>query len=345
MREDEEPGGTGEGAARGRTNPYPLPGQDWDRPDDSGKSRPPGSGSSSGASDSAPPSGFSPPSGFAKPPDFKKVPAFPGPAPEDDAPSSSARVLLDGGTRRRRRGPAVYVPFALVLLVVLVVAGRQLAGFFADSGDVAGNLRHDVPTATPKPQPPEPVSTVLPRVKGWKAVSSGKYGLTYDVPGSWRVKSPDLLIGFEDAGGKPTAAMSATAVFREGYCGEPAERAASGFNQYVDGVPAQVAGHAARTWAAGAYAREGALAPAVSLAPAETVRVGRVNAVHVRADVLVKAPGGCVPPRAVVHALAVPATGTAAGKTTVFVLFSDQGVGDAASPRDLKRIVGSVRPS
>lgn len=116
--------------------------------------------------------------------------------------------------------------FAVALLVPVVVTAWKIYGIYSD----------DSPFAEPPPDGPEPISAVSPSVAGWKAVTSAQYGLSYDVPTSWRVTDPETLIGLEDAQAKPKVAMSTAAVFREGYC-KYEQRAAAGFNHPLGGTP------------------------------------------------------------------------------------------------------------
>ncbi|GLZ11213.1 hypothetical protein Acsp04_14480 [Actinomadura sp. NBRC 104425] len=227
----------------------------------------------------------------------------------------------------------------VVALVMLV--GRHVLGIGDDDAYVA-----PPPSWEPPSPSAEPVSTVPVKVTGWKAVTSDKYGFTYDVPKSWRINSPTLLIGFEDKDGKPLAAMSATAEYRDGFCASErvSSRAATGFNQYIDGTVPQVAEHAARKWAKAAYTPDNGPEPNVSLSTPRTVSVGRHKGVHVVADVTaISQAAPCQPPRALVHIVAVP--GREKGKTVAFVLYADQGVADAAPKRTLEKIAGSLRPS
>ncbi|WUH96849.1 hypothetical protein OHR68_25190 [Spirillospora sp. NBC_00431] len=299
----------GNGGDDGQRNPYPLPGQDWGR-----------------SETDPPPAPPPPPSGV--PVSKGGVPAFPPGG--GSARSGNLRTWL------------VFLgPFAVAMAVIVAWAGFQFYDLGQDDDDPVRTS-----ASRPSSPEPEPVSTVPPKVKGWKAVSSAKYGLTYDVPKTWRVLPSGTLRGYEGIdGGKPVM-MSSGAVYRDDVCKDGDDeysRGNTGFNQYVEGGVTEVAKHAANKWATHGYSVEGAPAPAVTLSAPETVRVGRAKAVHVRADVVVKAKGKCDSPTAIVHVVAVPGVGP--GKTTVFVLLSDQGIPDALPKTELKRILGSLRPS
>lgn len=306
MKGDKGPDGVG---GEDRRNPYPLPGVGWHEPE-------------------------------ADPPPAPGVPVskdgMPGPQ-FGGAPQFGGRSVR---AAQRRIWLVFLGPFLVGMLIIISWAGYQFSRGSEDTGDDTGI------SSVPDSPEPEPVSTVRPKVKGWKAVTSAKYGMTYDVPPSWRIQPTETLIGFEGIGdGKPVA-MSSAAIFREDSCKDGDDeysRGDAGFNQYVEGGLTEVAKHAANKWAKHAYTVEGSPAPSITLTAPKAVQVGRDKAVYVRADVVVKAKGKCLSPTAVVHTVAIP--GVAPGKTTVFVLLVDQGVPDAAPKADLTKILRSVRPN
>lgn len=266
----------------------------------------------------------------------------PAPRPPDTGDSRPPAWWMRRAMRRDR--------VKRVLLSWGVVAGVWVVAVVLMVGRYVLSIGEDDDYYIPPPSAgspsAEPVSTVPVKVAGWKAVTSEKYGFTYDVPKSWKINSPTLLIGFEDKDGKPLAAMSATAEYRKGFCASErvASRAATGFNQYVDGTVPEVAEHAARKWAKAAYTPDNGPEPNVSLSTPRTVSVGRLEGAHVVVDVTaISQAAPCQPPRALVHVVAVP--GREKGKTVVFVLYADQGVDDAAPKRTLQKIAGSLRPS
>ncbi|MGP4027600.1 hypothetical protein [Actinomadura sp. 3N407] len=325
MKGDKGPGDAG-ADGKGRRNPYPLPGQGAGSPGNDPPPPPP---------EPPPP----PPPPASGPP---SLPEMPPPVPGSPMTSEGGPAAFPVGGRSVRSGQRrIWLlflgPFVVAMLVLFSWAGFQFYGLNKDGGASA------LPSSSPEP---EPVSTVPPKVKGWKAVSSAKYGLTYDVPPSWRILPPTTLIGWDAVKGGQRSMMSSAAVFREDTCKDGDDgysRAHTGFNQYVDARLDEAAEHAANKWATNAYTVEGSPAPSIALSAPQTVRVGGAEAVHIRADVAVKATGPCYSPTAVVHAVAVP--GVAPGKTTVFLLLSDQGVPDAAPKAELKKILGGLRPS
>lgn len=269
---------------------------------------------------------------------------MPPPIPGAPASKGGPSAFPVGGRSVRsgqRRLWLVFLgPFVVAMLVIFSWAGFQ---FYGLSQDDDGTGVSALPPDSPEP---EPVSTIPPEVKGWKAVSSAKYGMTYDVPSSWRILPSTTLIGWDAVKDGQRSMMSSAAVFREDSCKDGDDeytRAHTGFNQYVEGGLTEVAEHAANKWATNAYTVEGDPAPSITLSAPKTVKVGRAKAVHVRADIAVRSTGRCDSPTAVVHTVAVPGVGP--GKTTVFVLLSDQGIPDAAPKAEIKKILGSLRHS
>ncbi|MDQ0785781.1 hypothetical protein [Streptomyces sp. B3I8] len=55
-------------------------------------------------------------------------------------------------------------------------------------------------------------------VKGWKVDVNPKWGVAFDVPADWEVKSPSYVSGFEDEKGQPYMVMSAPSVLKEEWC-------------------------------------------------------------------------------------------------------------------------------
>ncbi|TDB83319.1 hypothetical protein E1264_28870 [Actinomadura sp. KC216] len=308
MKGDKGSGGIGDD--EGWRNPYPLPGQDW-----------------------------------GDPPEADRQPQMPGvPLSKDAPPAFPAAGGFDARSGRNGLG-RYYLLMVAVVVFIVAMAAFQISGLGDDDDDGAG-VAASAPSPPSSPEP-EPVSTVPPKVKGWRAVSSAKYGLTYDVSKAWRILPTGTLSGFEALKGeKGPVMMSSVAHYRDDVCKDgdtDYNRGGAGFNQYVDGTVSQVAQHAANKWATHAYNVEGAPAPVVTLSAPKTVKVGRAKGVHVRADVVIKARGKCDAPAAVVHVVAVPGVGP--GKTTAFVLMSDQGVPDAMPKAELTKVLGSLRPS
>ncbi|MFF9351186.1 hypothetical protein [Streptomyces sp. NPDC014734] len=133
------------------------------------------------------------------------------------------------------RAKAAAVAAATTVVVTVGVTGFLLLGG-GDRDDDAdgGSASTKAPTtaskgttaSTPTPDSP-PGATERPTVPGWKVVINPKRGTAFDVPPDWDVKSPTLLIGFEDSEvdyndpdnwGKVVIVMGAPAILKEDWC-------------------------------------------------------------------------------------------------------------------------------
>jgi hypothetical protein len=61
--------------------------------------------------------------------------------------------------------------------------------------------------------------TDKPTIPGWKVVVNPKWGIAYDVPAGWEVKSPGSAVGFtDDKTDKPIAYMSGVGEYKSKWC-------------------------------------------------------------------------------------------------------------------------------
>jgi hypothetical protein len=305
------------GGAQGPQQPggwygYPPPGQPGGQPTQPGGYPPP-------------------PGGYPGPPGMP--PGFPPPPPQ----RSQAGVII------------AIVAVAVVLLGGGVVAAVLLAAHDAHRQAVGPPISAP-PSAplVPGPSAPGSLPTSAPpsapaKVPGWRAVVAVSHGVTYDVPPTWKVQSPTMIVGFEDAHGRPEVAGSGAADYKQGYChGHSASwRAETAVAGYATTDLAADAADAARKWGTYAYTPDNGQAPAVSLGAATAVDAGGTPAKEVTATVTVRDHSdACNPPRGVVHAVA---TTLKNGKVAVLIVVADQGVGDAAADADLQKIATSLR--
>lgn len=301
------------------------------------------------------------------PPPVPAVSAAPAPpsAPPPLSPSLSPPASGPPAPARTA-GSAGGTGLVVLVVAVAAVAGMIFTGVGLWRTVAAGRSERAAAGATPSATPPSrssapaapavpatpaaqvpshsPEAQVRPKVSGWLGVGSEKYRLAYDVPPAWGINGPGVVLGFEDRRGQVRTAMSATAEFRRGYCPRRpnAARAAAGFNGYVDAALGPVARHAARRWADAAFETEDGRPPTVSLSAPRTLRLGGMRAVRVTATATVHSDDACEPQRGVVHAVATPGRGES--KTTVFVIWADQGTADAAAPATLRKMIRSLRP-
>ena len=47
---------------------------------------------------------------------------------------------------------------------------------------------------------------------------TGKYDITYAVPPTWSVNTPDTIVGFQEPNGKIATAGDGAAIYKESYC-------------------------------------------------------------------------------------------------------------------------------
>lgn len=240
-----------------------------------------------------------------------------------------------------------------VIAVVVVLVGGGVAVAVVASG---GHEKHRSTAASSPPGSAEvpsepslspPTEAAPPpaqaKVPGWRAVVSVKHGVTYDVPpGTWSVKSPTTIVGFEDSKGNPEVAGSGAAIYKEGYCqghsgSWRAEAAVSGYSTTDLAADAR---DAAQKWAGYGYTPDGGGAPAVSVGAPKAIDASGTKAQEATANVTVHDSNACSPPRAIVHAVAIPLKN---GKVSVLIVIADQGVSDAAADSELEKIAGSVR--
>jgi hypothetical protein len=247
-----------------------------------------------------------------------------------------------------RRSPVAGIVVAIVIIAGVLLVGVAIGGIVLLSGGHE-NKQQPVTVQAPSVQPSAEPSSAPPaqaKVPGWKAVVAVKHGVTYDVPPSWSVKPPGVIIGFEDPNGKPQVGGSGAATYKEGYCqGHSGSwRAATAVTGYVTTDPAADAKDAARKWATNGYAPDsGGSAPTVAVGAPRPISVGGVTGQEATATVTVRdRRNPCSPPGAVVHTVAMPPKN---GQVAVLIVIADQSVSDAAADADLQKIAGSLRPT
>lgn len=200
--------------------------------------------------------------------------------------------------------------------------------------DAPTTRRSTSTTTTAAPKAPKAV------VAGWKTAIHGARHVAYDVPPDWKVQSPGVIVGYEDANG-PISAMSAASSFRDGYCAGK-----SGSNRAIAGVPATQptgglateANRLVQLWAKGVSA-DWSKARTTFRAAAPTVLTGGVKGQLAVATIEPNSADRCDPPVEIVVAV----TFRSSIGTSGFVLTADQGPSDAAPRATVDRIVRTVR--
>ncbi|MET7287260.1 hypothetical protein [Streptomyces sp. NPDC005573] len=144
------------------------------------------------------------------------------------APMGAPEPPSGGGNRTK----LVAIVAATAVVVAAGVTGFLVLGKGKDdnAGGGTGDGKRSAP-ATPSTDPgatgsgagdnPRGTETEKPTIAGWKVVVNQKWGVAFDVPATWEVRSPTLEIGFEDDksdDGKPLIAMSGTAAYKSKWC-------------------------------------------------------------------------------------------------------------------------------
>jgi hypothetical protein len=252
-------------------------------------------------------------------------------------------------------GGALAIVLVVLAVVVLVVGvGGVLLLTADDRPDEPPPATAPAPTApqtTPESSLPA-VATTSPVLPGRVGVASYKHGLAYDVPRTWKVETPDTIVGFEDPKGNPLAVMSGAAGIERGDCSLVRTGARGGVTPDVrrsarlSDLPG-VARSEARRWANAGYTPTigdtSGQAPTVQLSRPRGVKLrGGIRGYYVTAQVTVNGTRGtCDPPRAVVHVVAFPST---RGEPVVFIGYADVGVPGAPGDTDIRKAISSIRP-
>ncbi|MFI7244926.1 hypothetical protein [Streptomyces qinglanensis] len=208
-------------------------------------------------------------------------------------------------------------------------------------------------------QPSEPAAPGgdEPMVEGWQTQTSQKHHFRYDVPAKaekWKVLDKGTALSYTDKDGKPIVVMTAAADYREGGCSShpnPDAIGQAGKGQLAtvgttgggkEGSLQENARNWAGNWGFAAYGGKDHK-PKIEVSRAKPWKHGGIEGYTATAQVTVtNRPSACVPPKAVVHSIAQKLPdGTMHG----WVIYADQGVPDALSADDIKKIMNTVRPT
>ncbi|MCW7943904.1 membrane protein [Streptomyces hygroscopicus] len=163
-------------------------------------------------------------------PDYQQPNPYQQPGqPQWGAPSPAGAPQPPSGGGGGNRTKVIAIGAATAVVVAAAVTGVLVLG--GNKKDNAGGGKNGTASpTTSRSAAPSSSATDNPRgggadkptVPGWKVVVNPKWGTAFDVPPDWDVKSPDLMIGFEDhnakAGAKPLITMSAPAYLKENWC-------------------------------------------------------------------------------------------------------------------------------
>ncbi|MFG3255088.1 hypothetical protein [Streptomyces sp. NPDC048172] len=223
--------------------------------------------------------------------------------------------------------------------------------------DAAGSKKPSAGASAEKSQSAAPSSPSgkEPVVKGWQTQTREKHHFRYDVPPKakkWKVLDQDTSLSYTDKGGKPIVVMNGAATYREGGCASapnPKAFGEAGKGQLAtvgttgggkEGSLQENARNWAGNWGFAAYGGE-EKKPKVTVSQAKPWKQGGIEGYTATAKVKVtNRPSKCVPATAVVHSIAQKLPdGTMHG----WVIYGDQGVPNALSEAEMKKIMSTVR--
>ncbi|WP_158893969.1 hypothetical protein [Amycolatopsis anabasis] len=254
------------------------------------------------------------------------------PQPEPEAPPPP----------KKRRSKAPYG-----LLAVLVLLGLGYLGSRANSDRTP---EYTPPTTSRTPYTPPPQVVVPAVVPGWQSVAGGKGAYAYDVPPAWTPK-PGTVHGWEADASGPGISLATSAFLGQKSCAADPDhdRGGSGVTTVKQPDAALAATETATAVAKYAFTpEEGGVQPTLAPGPPQQVQLptgtGKLDATLVLVEVTVPpGPDACLPPRALVGAVAVKGTSGSDAKTAVLVAYADQAVPGEASRDDVLGLLRSYR--
>ncbi|MDJ1132150.1 hypothetical protein [Streptomyces iconiensis] len=267
--------------------------------------------------------------------------------------------------RAARREPFIRIPASRKRKTLVVALGIGMALALSGCNDDTGKSKDKDTDSAKKPSaessPLSPSSAPAgpsgnkPLVAGWQTQTGKKHHFRYDVPAKakkWKVLDKGMALSYTDKGGKPIVVMTGAANYREGGCSSspnPKALGEAGKGQLAtvgttgggkDGSLQENARNWAGNWGFAAYGGE-EHKPKVKVSTPKPLKQGGIEGYTATAKVTVtNRPGSCVPPTAVVHSIAQKLPdGTMHG----WVIYADQGVPNALTPTEIKKIMSTVR--
>lgn len=194
-----------------------------------------------------------------------------------------------------------------------------------------------------------------PLIAGWQTQTRAEHHFRYDVPGTaarWKVIDQDTALSYTDQDGQPIVVMTGAANYREGGCASspnPKAFGEAGKGQLAtvgttgggkEGTLQENARNWAGNWGFAAYGGPDHK-PKIEVSQAKPWKQGGITGFTATAKVTVThRPSACVPPNAVVHSIAQKLPdGTMHG----WVIYADQGVPNALTGAEIKKIMSTVR--
>lgn len=231
-------------------------------------------------------------------------------------------------------------------MIVLAGCAIPIAGS-ASPADLPAPSAPGLPTPSfpPIPTAPGGVFIAEPLVPGWNTVRSVNRAALYDVPPTWTVDSEDTIRGYELEDGT-TVVGSGSAAFGEEVCGENTSLAISVI-KHSTGTDLAAASRAyVQEWGDIAFRDEAETAPALQLAPPETITTlsGRPGVV-VRADATAASPAtDCGITTGAVWAISVPGFSGELGPTVVLIVVAVTAVPGVVPEAEIRQVLSTLRP-
>jgi hypothetical protein len=154
-------------------------------------------------------------------------PAQPG-SPQWGAPTPAGTPQPPGGGTGGGGGSGSRTKTVAIVAATAVVVAAGVTGFLVlggDEDDSADGKADPTSSASASKEPsasasdnPRGADDEKPTIKGWKVDINPKWGVAFDVPADWEVKSSSYATGFEDDKGKLLTTMSAPAFLKEEWC-------------------------------------------------------------------------------------------------------------------------------
>lgn len=259
----------------------------------------------------------------------------------------------------RRRRKTLIAALGVGVAVALSGCNEDTGGSTDKDSDAAGSKK---PSAESSPSAGSSASSApgspaadKPLIAGWQTQTAQKHHFRYDVPAKakkWKVLGEDTALSYTDKGGKPIVVMTGAANYREGGCSSspnPKAFGQAGKGQLAtvgttgggkDGSLQENARNWAGNWGFAAYGGEDHK-PRIKVSTPKPWKQGGIEGYTATAEVTVThRPGSCVPPKAVVHSIAQKLPdGTMHG----WVVYADQGVPNALTGADIKKLMSTVR--
>lgn len=273
--------------------------------------------------------------------------------PSSLIPRRSAQPHRSRPMPPRRGKGALVAALGIGVAVALSGCGEETGkGEDKETGAAASKEPSAGSSASSAPQSP---AADGPTFSGWQTQASEKHHFRYDVPAKakkWKTLGEDTALSYTDKSGKPLVVMTGAANYREGGCASnpnPDAFGEAGKGQLAtvgttgggkDGSLQENARNWAGNWGFAAYGGE-EHKPKIKVGRPQPWKQGGIEGYTAKAEVtVVHRPGSCVPPKAVVHSVAQKLPdGTMHG----WVVYADQGVPNALTEAEIKKIMSTVR--